>query len=136
MAVYNCPELGCNVYFDQDLDDLVPMAVNHAFGSHGKNIDRDAVVGTVRGEAQVEATVQQEPVPVEKSKEELKVIRKKRRIRRKRKKAKLLKAEIGYIPKKVKDGVVEEAELVEVSVPEGSIPKPKNKIFDWWKKKE
>ena len=135
MTIYNCPQEGCNVRFEGSLDDIVPMAINHAFGSHQKIIDRDAVVGTVRGEAQVEATVQQEPIPVEKSKEELKAARKKRRIRRKRKKAKLLKMEIGYIPKNIKDGVVEEAELVEVSVPEGSILKPKNKIFDWWKNK-
>ena len=136
MTIYNCPQEGCNVHFESSLDDIVPMAINHAFGSHQKIIDRDAVVGTVRGEAQAEATVQQEPIPVEKSKEELKAIRRERRKKRKkRKKAKMLRMEIGYIPKKVEDGVVEEAELVEVSVPEDSLSKPKNKIFDWWKNK-
>ena len=135
MARYNCLELGCNVYFDNDLDSIVSVAINHAFGSHQKIIDREAVVGVIKGQAQAGQPLQQEPIPVEKSKEELKAARKKRRIRRKRKKAKLLKMEIGYIPKNIKDGVVEEAELVEVSVPEGSILKPKNKIFDWWKNK-
>lgn len=115
MAVYNCPELGCNVYFDQDLDDLVPMAINHAFGSHGKNIDRDAVVGTVRGEAQVEATVQQEPVPVEKPT----TVRRKRKKRNKRRKQQV----------KV-ESTVEIEPKGEVEVETG------NKISDWWKKKE
>ena len=122
MTIYNCPQEGCNVHFESSLDDIVPMAINHAFGSHQKIIDRDAVVGTVRGEAQAGLLTKLEPIPVEKIEKKVKaLLRKKRRMRRKKRKAKLLRAE--------------KAELVEVSIPEDSLSKPKNKIFDWWKNK-
>src|SRR4030067_133425 len=110
MARYNCPEEGCNVYFDNSLDNIELMAKDHAFGSHGKIIDRDAVVEVIQGKIQ--------PMPKVVVAE---AVKKKKRKRRKKRKKRQSKA-------------VEEfkEELKEVYEEKSS---SKNKILDWWGKK-
>jgi hypothetical protein len=76
MSKYNCPIEGCNVYFEAPTDDIIPQAINHAFGSHDMQIDGQAVVEIIYKQAHP-ATID-EPSSVRKPK-----------VRRKRRKARI-----------------------------------------------
>ncbi len=76
MSKYNCPIEGCNVYFEAPTDDIIPQAINHAFGSHDMQIDGQAVVEIIYKQAHP-ATID-EPSSVRQPK-----------VRRKRRKSKI-----------------------------------------------
>ena len=116
MARYNCPEQGCNVYFDKDLESITISVINHAFGSHGKIIDRETVVGIIKDQVQVESQDQQGPAS---DKDIIRIVRKKHRRRKKQR----------HIA--MKDQIKIESEIKKELGME-----TKNKIFDWWGKKK
>ena len=134
MARYNCPEEGCNVYFNNTLDDILPLAIDHAFGSHGKIIDKDAVVGVVKGQVQAEEPFQQEPAFDKENEGDIKVVRKRRRRKKRKKRQVKIKEQIESELADIYTNPIEPEIKNEVQ-PEVK-PETKNKIFDWWGNKK